>query len=69
MSSYSLATLNDRPLFGGWLEETKSRFARYRLYRKTLNELSELDQRQLADLGLNRSMLRRIAYQAAYDIC
>lgn len=41
--------------------------SRRRLYRRTLNELSSLSDRQLADLGLNRSMLRRVAWQAAYD--
>ncbi|MDK3073572.1 DUF1127 domain-containing protein [Sedimentitalea sp. JM2-8] len=69
MASYSLAGTNDRPLSGGWLAEVKSRFARHRLYRKTLKELSELDPCQLADLGLTPTMLPRVAYQAAYDIC
>ena len=43
------------------------RLARYRLYRQTLAELRGLGNRDLADLGLNRSMLRRVAWQAAYD--
>ena len=45
----------------GW-----ARITRYRLYRKTLIELSELTTRELADLGLHRSMLKRVAYEAAY---
>lgn len=45
----------------------RARYARYRLYRRTLNELSALGDRDLADLGLHRSMLRRAAYQAAYE--
>lgn len=36
------------------------------IYRRTLNELSALSSRDLADLGVNRSMLRSIAHQAAY---
>ncbi|MBE1282688.1 MAG: DUF1127 domain-containing protein [Rhodobacteraceae bacterium] len=50
-----------------WTEALTARFARYRLYRRTLNELTSLNNRELADLGLNRSMLTRIAYQAAYE--
>ncbi|MFK7938303.1 MAG: DUF1127 domain-containing protein [Roseovarius sp.] len=38
----------------------------YRNYRKTLNELSSLNARQLADLGLNRSNLRATAHEAIY---
>jgi uncharacterized protein YjiS (DUF1127 family) len=46
----------------------RTRFTRYRLYRQTLKELSVLDERQLADLGLTRSMLDRVAFQAAYKM-
>lgn len=38
----------------------------YRVYRETLTELQALSTRELADLGLNASMLRSIALQAAY---
>lgn len=38
-----------------------------RTYRRTLSELQSLSTKDLADLGLNRSMLRRIAWQAAYE--
>ncbi len=51
----------------GLLDELKLKFARYRVYRETLNELSMLSNRELADLGLNRSMIKRMAYQAAYE--
>ena len=40
--------------------------AQYRLYRTTLAELQSLGDRELADLGLNRSVLRSVAYRAAY---
>ena len=50
-------------LIGGITE----RFERYRTYRRTLEELDGLGDRELSDLGLNRSMLRAIAYKAAYD--
>ncbi len=44
------------------------RFHKARLYRKTLNELSALSNVQLADMGLHRSMLKRVSYQAVYEV-
>ncbi|MEL7212393.1 MAG: DUF1127 domain-containing protein [Pseudomonadota bacterium] len=44
-----------------------ARFAAYRKYRKTLSELRTLSTRELNDLGLNRSMLKRVALEATYD--
>ncbi|MBF9059674.1 DUF1127 domain-containing protein [Rhodobacterales bacterium HKCCSP123] len=38
----------------------------YRLYRQTLAELQALSMRELNDLGLNATMLRSIALEAAY---
>ncbi|WP_333682751.1 DUF1127 domain-containing protein [Pontibaca methylaminivorans] len=35
-------------------------------YRQTLNALAELDDRALHDLGLQRSSIKSVAYQAAY---
>lgn len=48
-------------------EAAKTRFVRYRIYRQTVNELSDLSNRELADLGLHRSMIRRLAQQAAEE--
>ena len=48
-------------------EAVKTRFVRYRLYRQTLNELSGLSNRELADLGLHRTELKRVAWEAAND--
>jgi uncharacterized protein YjiS (DUF1127 family) len=56
--------------FGGataMIENLVARYTRYRIYRQTVNELASLSNRELADLGLNRSELRRVAMQAAYD--
>lgn len=39
---------------------------KYRLYTATLSELRSLSDRELNDLGLNRTMLTRIAYEAVY---
>jgi len=48
------------------IADLRARHARYRLYRTTLDELQSLSMRDLADLGLHRSMLKSIAYEAAY---
>ncbi len=53
--------------FGTFVEAAKTRFARYRLYRQTVHELSSLSNRELNDLGLSRAMIRGIARQAADD--
>lgn len=42
------------------------RIARRRAFKQTLRELSSLDARALSDLGLHRSQIHRIAYEAAY---
>lgn len=38
--------------------------ANRKLYRRTLSELEALSNRELADLGINRSMIKSIALQA-----
>ncbi|SLN26308.1 hypothetical protein PSA7680_01148 [Pseudoruegeria aquimaris] len=43
------------------------RVAQYKVYRATINELQELSNRELADLGISRSMIKRLAYEAAYE--
>ena len=40
--------------------------AQYRVYRTTIRELSALSDRDLADLGLSRSMIADIAHEAAF---
>ena len=39
---------------------------RRRVYRTTLNELGQMTTRDLNDLGIDRSAIHSIAYQAAY---
>ena len=41
-------------------------YARYKTYRVTLKELESLTGRELADIGLNRSMIKSTAMEAAY---
>ena len=52
---------------GGFIGGLTQRFARYKTYRRTLDELESLSDRDLADLGISRLTLRSIAYKAAYD--
>ncbi|GAA5067166.1 DUF1127 domain-containing protein [Roseibacterium beibuensis] len=47
-------------------QQASEAYATWRLYRRTLAELQGLSGRELADLGLNRSILRRAALEAAY---
>ncbi|MEL7092111.1 MAG: DUF1127 domain-containing protein [Pseudomonadota bacterium] len=47
--------------------EAAARRARNRIYRNTLAEMQTLSSRELADLGLHRSELKRIAWDAAVD--
>lgn len=42
------------------------RLERRATYRKCVNELSSLNNRELRDLGLHRSMIRSLAYEEAY---
>ncbi|AHD01407.1 DUF1127 domain-containing protein [Leisingera methylohalidivorans] len=51
----------------GILDALMVKFTRYRMYRKTVSELSALSGHDLADLGLHRSEIQRVAYQAAYE--
>lgn len=46
-------------------ETLRQHQARYRIYRKTRSELMNLSDRDLTDLGLNRSMIRRLALEAS----
>lgn len=38
-------------------------FKRYRTARRTLNELSQLTDRELADIGISRSDIRSVAFK------
>ena len=51
---------------GEAVAELRARYKTYRLYRDTLDGLSALSNRELDDLGLSRSELRRVAEEAAY---
>lgn len=40
--------------------------AQRRVYRQTVRELNALSARDLTDLGIHRSMIEKLAYEAAY---
>lgn len=50
----------------GFLTDLKTRRAQYKVYRDTFHELSVLTDRELRDLDISRSMIRSVAYEAAY---
>ncbi len=53
---------------GGWIARIRRSMADYRLYRRTMEELESLSDRELNDLGLSRLVLRDVARQAVYDV-
>jgi uncharacterized protein YjiS (DUF1127 family) len=57
------ATLGQR--LGQLREELSARLAWHRNYRRTLDELENLSDRELADIGIHRSLIPEIAREAA----
>lgn len=43
-----------------------ARFAKYKMYRQTFVELSDLSTRELDDLGISRADIQDVALAAAY---
>ena len=52
--------------FMGMIARLQEARARRAVYRQTVAELNSLSNRELDDLGLNRSMITRIATEAAW---
>ncbi len=52
--------------FVGLFAGVSAAIQRRRVYAQTLNELRALSDRELADLGIARSMISEIAHDAAY---
>lgn len=48
------------------VKSTKEALQRRRVYNQTVSELRALSTRELNDLGISRSMITRIALEAAY---
>lgn len=51
---------------GALVERLKTSLVQRAIYRKTIQELNALSNRDLADLGIGRSQIRRVALEAAY---
>lgn len=51
---------------GGLFSQLGAALARRRLYSRTLAELRQLSDRELADLGISRLSLTEVAREAAY---
>lgn len=49
-----------------WLSTARERLADYTLYQRSVSELCDLSGRELADLGLHRSEIKRVAYETVY---
>jgi len=63
LNTTTAPTLSDR--IGGIFSDLMARYRRHQLYRETFNGLSALSNRELADLGLYRGDLRRVAAEAS----
>ncbi len=48
------------------LGDAAESWRKWRLFRRTRAELAGLSDRELADLGLNRSMITSVAHEAVY---
>ena len=48
------------------LKTAREQASQRRAFRRTLEELSALSDRELDDMGIHRSMIREIAREAAY---
>ena len=44
----------------------KEQMMKNRAYRETYNELVQMSDRELRDIGLNRSMIHSVAYEVAF---
>jgi uncharacterized protein YjiS (DUF1127 family) len=49
------------------MHEIRAALQRRRIYNETVRELGALSNRELADLGIHRSMITRIAIEASRD--
>ena len=67
MAYMNTTTANTTSVFariGGAFEALATRYKQHRLYRETFDGLSALSNRELADLGVHRCDITRIAREA-----
>ena len=66
VSSNRTASVSLAQRFADFRAHALEAYRNWRVYRNTLNELTELSAREMEDMGINPSMIRRIALEAAY---
>ena len=66
VSDFNVTTHSRRTFFAERFNTLREKMARHATYRATVAELNTLSGRDLADLGIHRSSIRSIAYEAAY---
>ena len=59
------ATVSLADRFAAFAANVSAAYAQRKLYRTTLHELDALTNRELADLGIHRSMIKSIALEAS----
>ncbi|MFT4792405.1 MAG: hypothetical protein ACJAVR_001416 [Paracoccaceae bacterium] len=55
-----------RGTFADWTADLRARFAKWRLYRRTMRELGDLSNAELADMGMARPGIPFVAWHAVY---
>jgi uncharacterized protein YjiS (DUF1127 family) len=67
-TAHSIRTIEHTlgPRVADVVQTLRERLHKHRAYRRTLNELQGMSRRELADLGLNPTMLRSIAWETVY---
>ncbi len=69
MAAFTHTHIDSAPIasrLAGAMASFSDAYARHKTYRKTVAELQSLTGRELADIGLNRSMIKSVATEAAY---
>jgi len=66
VSDFNVPTHSLRTIFAEHFNTLREKMANRAIYRATVAELNTLSARDLADLGIHRSSIRSIAYEAAY---
>jgi uncharacterized protein YjiS (DUF1127 family) len=66
VSDFSVPTHSLRTIFAERFNTLRKQMAKRATYRATVTELNSLSGSDLADLGIHRSSIRSIAYEAAY---
>ena len=66
VSDFNVPTHSLRTIFAERFNTLREQMAKRATYRATVTELNSLSGSDLADLGIHRSSIRSIAYEAVY---